>query len=123
MNLALISSYSLSTATTSWVPSSTTSLTVLDSSKLGLLGQIAHSVAIGPDDVALVGFIETGDDLHDRGLTRTVGSDDANLGTVVKGQVDVLEDVFSGRGRFVDLDHRKNDLFVVAHGLDLALER
>ena len=105
------------------MPSSTTSLTVLDSSERGLLGQIAHCVAVGPDDLALVGFVQTGDDLHDGGLTRTVGTDDANLGTVVKGQVDVLEDVFSGRGRFVDLDHRKNDLLVVAHGLDLASER
>ena len=91
--------------------------------QLGLLRQITYGVPIGPNHLALIGLVQPRDDLHHGRLTGSIGSNDADFGAVVKGQVDVLENVFSGRCGLVDLDHREYDLLVVAHDLNLALAR
>ena len=59
---------------------------------LRLLLQVADAVAGGPDHLALVGFLHAGDDLQERRFARTVQTDDADLGPVEEGKVDVLED-------------------------------
>ena len=80
-----------------------------------LLRQVSHSVAVGPHNLALECFIQSGDDFHDGGLSCAVVADDANLGPVEKREVDVLENVFAGGGRLVDLHHAEDDFLVVRH--------
>ena len=48
----------------------------------GLLFQISDRVAGGPYDLALIGFLHSGDDFHKSGLSRAVETDDADLGPV-----------------------------------------
>ena len=49
---------------------------------LRLLLQISYSIAGGPDYLALVGFLYSGDDFHKSGFSRAVETDDADLGPV-----------------------------------------
>ena len=53
--------------------------------ELRLLWQIAYGVTRREDDIALKRFIESGNDFHDRRLTRTIQTNDADFGTVKEG--------------------------------------
>ena len=80
---------------------------------LRFLLQVTHRVARSPDHFALVGFFHTGNDLHERGLTGTVETDDANLGTIEEAQVYVFENDFVIVGEHLTHPvHREDNLFV-----------
>ena len=55
-----------------------------------VLGQIAHRIARTPHYLSLELLIETGNNLHKCGLTRTVQTNNANLRAVEETQIDVL---------------------------------
>ena len=59
-----------------------------------VLRQIAHRISRTPNHIALILLVQTGNNLHQCRLTRSVQSDDANLGTIEKTQVDVFEHLF-----------------------------
>ena len=83
---------------------------------LRLLREVSDGVAGRPHDLALEGFLHPGDDLEERRLTGAVQTDDADLGPVEEGQVDVLEDdLVVVREDLAHPVHRENDLFV-SHG-------
>ena len=58
--------------------------------ELRLLFEVAHGVAGREHHLALVALVYAGDDFQQRGLTRAVQTDDANLGTVEEREVDVF---------------------------------
>ena len=58
------------------------------------LRQIAHAVAWAPHHITLILLVQSGNDFHQCGLTRTVQTDDTNLGTIEKTEVDILEYLF-----------------------------
>ena len=59
--------------------------------QIGFLLQIAHAVTRTPHHFTLRGLFQTGDNLHQCCLTRTVQTNDANLCTIEETQVDVLQ--------------------------------
>ena len=58
--------------------------------QLGVLFKIAYRVAGAPHYVALIALLNSGNDLHQGGLTGSVQTDDAYLGSVKEAQVNVL---------------------------------
>ena len=82
--------------------------------QLRVLRQVAHRVARGKHHLALVLCLQTGDDLHQGGFTGAVQADDADLGAIVEGEVDVLEDLFLVLlDGFAHAHHREDDFLVV----------
>ena len=80
---------------------------------LRLLLQVAYGIARSPDDFAAIGFLHTGDDLEEGGLAGAVQTDDADLGAVEEGKVNVLEDDFVVvREDLAHARHREYYLFV-----------
>ena len=80
---------------------------------LRLLLEVADAVAGGPDDLAAGRLLHARDDLQHGGLAGAVQTDDADLGSVEKAEVDVLEDDFVVVGQdLADPVHREDDLFV-----------
>ena len=80
---------------------------------LRLLLEVADGIAGCPDHLALVGFLHTGDDLHQGGFAGTVEADDADLGPVEERKVDILEnDLVVVGERLSDAAHREDDFFV-----------
>ena len=79
-----------------------------------ILRQITYRVARTPHNVALSRLVESCNDLHQRRLTCTVQTDDANLGTIEEREVDVLQYLFAIlRDDLRHPDHRENDFLVV----------
>ena len=82
--------------------------------KLGLLLEIAYTVARAPHHVALILLFNASNYLHERGLTSAVHAHDAYLGAVEEGKVDVLEDLLLVLlDDLAHADHREDDLLVV----------
>ncbi len=75
-----------------------------------LLLQVTDAVSGCHMHVALKVLLLACDDPHQCGLTGSVEAEDADLGTVVKAEVDVLEDGLSGGQRLADLHHVVDDL-------------
>ena len=91
---------------------------LLDSERvveLRLLWQITDGVAGREDHLALIGLVEAGDDLQQRGFSRAVEAQDADFRSVEEGKVDVLEDLSLRRNRLADVHHREYDFLVVCH--------
>ena len=87
---------------------------------LRLLREVSDGVAGRPNDFALEGLLHPGNDLEERRFTGPVEADDADLGAVEEGQVDVLEnDLVVVREDLSHPVHRENDLFV-SHGFVFA---
>ena len=80
--------------------------------ELRLLFQIAHRVTRREDHFALKVLVDARDDLHQRRFTRTVQTDDADLGSVKEREVDVVKDLFLIGERLRNAYHRKDDFFV-----------
>ncbi len=79
-----------------------------------ILWQVADGVARAPDHVALILLIQSCNDLHQRGLTCTVQSDDTDLGAIEETQVDVLEHLLLVLlDGLAHSDHREDDFLVV----------
>ena len=82
--------------------------------KFGFLLKIADAVARAPHDMALILLLNAGNYLHERRLTRAVHADDAYLGAVEEGEVDVLEDLLLVLlDDLAYADHREDNLLVV----------
>ena len=80
---------------------------------LGFLLKVTDTVAGGPNDLALVGLLHTGDDFHQSRLSGAIEADDAYFRTIEKGKIDVFEDNFIVvRKRLPDTAHGENDFFV-----------
>ncbi len=78
----------------------------------GFLFEVTHRVAGRKDHFALEVLVHSGDDLHQRRLARAVQTDDADLGAVEEGEVDVVENPFLVGEGLAYADHRKDDFFV-----------
>src|SRR5690606_28358447 len=76
----------------------------------GLLLQVADGVLRGEVHIALEVGLLAGDDPHQRGFTAAVQAEDADLGSIVEAEVDVLENGLSVGQRLAHLDHVVNDL-------------
>ena len=59
--------------------------------ELGFLRQVAHRIAGREDHFALIVLLDAGDDFHQRGLTRPVQTDDADLRPIEEGEVNVFQ--------------------------------
>ncbi len=66
----------------------------------GFLFEISDGVTRGENDFALIFLVDSGYNFQERRFTGTVESDDADFGTVEKGEVDVFEYLFLGRVYF-----------------------
>ena len=87
---------------------------------LRFLLQVADTVARRPDHLSLVGFLNPGDDFQERGFTRAVQTDDADLGPVEERQIDILEDnLVVVREDLAHPVHGENDFFVSHTLVDL----
>ena len=79
-----------------------------------ILRQVADGITRTPHHVALILLVDAGDDLHERRLTGTIQTDDADLRPIEEREIDVLEHLF-----LVLLDglahahHREDHFFVV----------
>ena len=62
--------------------------------QLGLLWQVAHRIAWGEYHIALVTLIQSCYDLQQRGLTRSVETYYAYLGTIEEAEINVLQYLF-----------------------------
>ena len=80
-----------------------------------VLLQIAHRVARREHHFALVVRLHACDNLHQRGLTRAVQTDDAYLRTIEKTQIDVVQYFFLRRETLAHAHHGKDNLLVVCH--------
>ena len=74
------------------------------------LGQVSHLDAVVEVYVAVELFVHAREDLHQRGLTRSVCSQDADLGAEVHAEVDVLDELLAGRGDLAYLGEGEDDL-------------
>ncbi len=83
--------------------------------ELRLLWEITDGVAWSEDHLALIGLVEAGDDLQQRGFSRAIEAQDADFRPVEEGKVDVLEDLSLRRNRLADVHHREYDFLVVCH--------
>ena len=82
--------------------------------ELRVLGQVAHGVSRGEHHLALVLGLQARDDLHQCRFTRPIEADDADFGTIVEREVDVLEDLFLVLlDGFAHTHHREDDFLVV----------
>ena len=82
--------------------------------ELGILGQITHGVARSEDHLALIAGLDAGNDFHEGGFTGTVQTDDANLGAIEEGEINVFEHLFLVLlDDFAHAHHREDDFFVV----------
>ncbi len=78
------------------------------------LFEIADGVAGGKDGLTGEVFIDAGKNTQQRTLARAVEAEDADLGAVIVRKVDILEDrLFVVK--FVDSDHRVNNLGIDTH--------
>ena len=87
-----------------------------------VLRQVAHGVAGAPYHLPLVLLIQSGNNLHERRLTGTVQTDDANLRAVEETEVDVLQYLFLVLlNGLAHADHREYHFLVVncCHGKTL----
>ena len=80
--------------------------------QLRFLFQIAHRVAGREHDFALIVLVQSGDDFHQRRFSRSVQTDDPDLGAVEKRQVDVVEHFFLVGEGLADPHHGENYFFV-----------
>ena len=78
--------------------------------QLGLLLQMPDGVPGAQVDIAIEALVLARDDAHERGLTATVETEDTDLGSVVEAQVDIVEDLLSGRQGLPHLHHVEYDL-------------
>ena len=76
----------------------------------GFLGQVPDLDAVVEIDLAVELLVHAREDLHQGGLTRAVGAQDANLGAEVHPEVDVLDELLPGRGDLADLGEGEDDL-------------
>ncbi len=83
--------------------------------ELWLLSQVTDGIARRENHLALVVLVQSGNDFHQCGLTGTVETDDTNLGTIEKGQVDVFQYLLVVLEGFAYSHHRKDNLLVVCH--------
>ena len=83
-----------------------------------LLFQIAHAVAGREDHLALIVLVDSGDNLQQARLTRTVETDDAYLSTIEEREINVFQYLAAGRDKLPHAYHRENDFFVVCHIVD-----
>ena len=83
--------------------------------QMRVLLEVAHGVAGREDNFALIVFVEPGDDLEQGGFAGAIESDDANLGAIEEGEVDVFQHLFLGREGFAHAHHREDDFLVVSH--------
>ena len=59
---------------------------------LRFLLEVSHRIPRSPNDFTLVRFLDSGDDLQEGGFSRTVQTDDTDLGAIEERKVDVLQD-------------------------------
>ena len=83
--------------------------------KLRVLLQIADAVTGREHHIALIGFVDAGYDLEERRFSRSVQTDDANLGAVEKRKVNVFKNLFLRGHDLGDAHHRENYFFIVSH--------
>ena len=83
--------------------------------ELRLLREITDGVARSEDHLALIGLVNAGDDLQQRGFSRAVETEHADFRPVEEGKVDVFEDLSLRRNRLGDVHHREYDFLVVCH--------
>ena len=86
----------------------------LAGAEVGLLGQVAEGVAGNAGDLAVILGVHPGDDAQQRRLARPVQTEHADLGAVVEGEGDILEDGLA----LVGLGHARHgeDDLLAAHG-------
>ena len=65
--------------------------------------------------MSLIVFLYTGNDLHERGFTRAIETDDTYFRTVEERKVDVVENSFLWGEGLAYTHHRKDNFFVVSH--------
>ena len=82
--------------------------------KLRLLRQVSDLDARHRNGFALDLFVDTGHDLEQRGLARSIQAKHADLGAGEEGQRDVLEDFAFRRHDLADAVHAEN---VLSHGV------
>ena len=70
-----------------------------------LLLQVADGIAGAQVHIAIEVLVLAGDDAHQRGLTRSVETEYPDLGSVVEPEVDIVEDLLSGRQGLAHLHH------------------
>ncbi len=80
--------------------------------ELRLLLEITHRIPGSEDHLALIVFVDARDDLHQGRLTRSVETDDTDLGTIKEREVDVVENSLLVGERLRDAYHGKDDFFV-----------
>src|SRR2546422_3570347 len=92
--------------------------------ELGLLLQEPDGIAFGKGGLPEVVLVHTRDDAQQRALARAVQPEDADLGPVIEGQVDILEHLLLGRVHAAHADEGKDDLLIRwAHRGAVDLER
>ncbi len=83
---------------------------VLGLVELRLLGQVPHGEARGQAGLAGEPVVLAGHDPQQRGLARAVGTDDADLGARIEGQVDAPQDLAVGRVEALQAAHGVDEL-------------
>ena len=78
--------------------------------QLGLLGQVAHGVALRQPGLAHEVGIEARHDAQHGGLAGAVAADDADLGPRVEGQVDALQDLTATGVDLLEVPHVIDEL-------------
>ena len=83
--------------------------------ELGFLFQISHRVARGKHHFALIALVHPCYYLEQGRFSGSVQTDDAYLGTVEKGEIDVFKHLFLRRVQLAHTYHREDYFFVVGH--------
>src|SRR5206468_10947921 len=78
----------------------------------GLLLQQPDAIAFCERDLSEVVLVHARDDAQQRALPRSIQPEDADLGPVIEGQVDILEHLLLGRVHAAHADEGKDDLLV-----------
>jgi len=91
--------------------------------ELRLLLQHTHGVVAAEFDLALVVVVNARDQAHERGFSGAVGPDDADLGAIEKGEVNIFEYYSVGRHCLADAQHGEDDVFVGHSGFEIGVQR
>jgi hypothetical protein len=76
------------------------------------LGDVGELAGLGDVDLAVVGLLDAGEDLQERGFSRPIGADEADALALLEVERDALEDGAAGVGFFNIADFGKG------HGAD-----
>ncbi len=77
--------------------------------------KIAYGISGSEHYFAAVVFVDTGDDFKKRRFTRAVQTDDTDLGTIEKRQVNLFKNLFLGWVNLAYTHHREYYFFIVSH--------